>query len=187
MPDSLLKFFFLDFLQTNYELSFEEAAIILKLARQQQWLFADESKILQHKVSITKTLLELHHQRIDQVQQQASKAADVELKVTEYMRHANSSSTLPVSSWIGAFTNFIYIAGTPNTHPGDDLESDASAEHLLDPDLDDDWDADPKNNKVTFKDSMSHHLYARSLVNANPAADMYTVRNGTVSCTVILD
>ncbi|KAE9384836.1 hypothetical protein BT96DRAFT_1007670 [Gymnopus androsaceus JB14] len=139
---------------TNFELSVEEAAIIARLARQQQWLFDDENKMLQHKVLITKTLLELHQQRMNQVQQQAGQAADIELKVEDYIHRVRTTKG-------------------PNAQPKVNLEPDTDAEPPFDsePDTDaessdsevEDWEMDQneENFVVTCKDNM------------------YTVSNGT--------
>ncbi|KAE9383770.1 hypothetical protein BT96DRAFT_1105324 [Gymnopus androsaceus JB14] len=153
--DSPLRNFFpLQSLQTNFELSVEEAAIIARLARQQQWLFDDENKMLQHKVLITKTLLELHQQRMNQVQQQAGQAADIELKVEDYIHHVRTTKG-------------------PNAQPKVNLEPDTDAEPPFDsePDTDaessdsevEDWEMDQneENFVVTCKDNM------------------YTISNGT--------
>ena len=67
---------------------------MVKIACQQQWLFADENKLLERKIMLTRLLLELQQQRINQVSQQAFQAADVELKIKEYIYRVKTSSPL---------------------------------------------------------------------------------------------
>ncbi|KAE9405055.1 hypothetical protein BT96DRAFT_1015960 [Gymnopus androsaceus JB14] len=91
--------------------------------------------MLQHKVLITKTLLELYQQHMNQVQQQAGQAADIELKVKDYIHHVRTTKG-------------------PNAHPKDNLEPNTNAE-LSDSEVEDwEMDQDEENFVVTCKDNM---------------------------------
>ncbi|KAE9389588.1 hypothetical protein BT96DRAFT_1003104 [Gymnopus androsaceus JB14] len=127
----------LEDLMSNFDFSVEEASLMAKIACQQQWLFADENKLLERKILLTKLLLELHQQRLSQVTHQAFQAADIELKIKSYINQLQKPSP----------------SNAPNAprSPLPDEEAELSAAE--DPPFEEeDWDADEGDIVMSRKD-----------------------------------
>ncbi|KAE9385023.1 hypothetical protein BT96DRAFT_950146 [Gymnopus androsaceus JB14] len=146
----------LEDLMTNFNLSVEEASLMAKIARQQQWLFADKNKLLEHKILLTKLLLELHQQRLSQVTRQAFQAADIKLKIKSYINQFQKPS--PSSK-------HYTIQHAPNAPRSSLLDEEAELSAAEDPPFEEeDWDADEGDIVMSRKDNLCLQFWVHKLL-----------------------